>query len=457
LLPVVRGDLLLAAVSGGPDSSALLLLLQRFAPVVGYSLRAARFDHQLQSSAERTAEAETVCRLCAMLDIPLSEGAAPVRALRARHRRSIEEEARVQRYSFLREAALSAGARAVATGHTADDQAETVLMHILRGSGLRGLTGMGTASPWPVGDGPRLLRPMLGLTHQDAEYYCEARDFRPHHDLSNDSRSSSRNRVRHELLPLLRTFNPRVETSLSRLSAVATELQEFIAGEALRGGSVGEPPALNDAGVPLLHLRSMPAAVRTEWLFAAYARAHGSREALSARHLNALESLIRAGGEHSLDLPGGIAACTIGGLLSIERQRPPNPAQGAEFEETELNVPGVTHAGPWLFTAEIAHCGANVKRTTAGLILPLAGAPPRLTVRSWRAGDRMRPAGMGGSKTLQNLFVDARVPRSRRGQIPLVCADGEIVWVVGLRYAELPPHGGRVLRLCARRLDASET
>jgi len=447
---------LLAAASGGPDSTALLLLLARLAPICGYRLEAAHFDHQIQPVAEREAERRTVRSLCSALHLQVHEGTAPVAQLARENRRSLEEEARLQRYSFLAQTATVSGADAVAVGHTMDDQAETILLHILRGSGLRGLAGMAVDAGWPAGDGPRLIRPLLALSRSDTEAYCRLRQFEPHVDSSNTSSLYTRNRIRQELLPLLRSFNPRVVEALSRLGNAAA----CASGDAL-GEAISKLDGLMaENGLLLSALRREPPALRSELLAAAYAREHGDRGGLTARHRRALRALSEAAGEHAVDLPDGITAYTAAGVLRFRRRhRAALPCPAPCLPEIELRVPGTARFGGWELTAEVTEPGVVSADTWEAVSAALTQPPARIVIRSRRPGDRMRPAGLQGQKKLQDIFVDAHVSRSQRDQVPVVCAGDEIIWLVGLRRAEsaiATAATERTVRITARRLDVRE-
>ncbi len=222
LLP--EGGRVLVGVSGGPDSTCLLLTLAALRRSLRFELHAAHFDHRLRGQRAATREARFVRSLTDALGVPLHCGAGDVRAHARAGRLSLEEAARELRYRFLAEAAHEAGCQAVAVGHTRDDQAETVLLHLLRGSGLRGLAAMAASAAWPLSgghDAPRLVRPLLGLSRTDTEACSREAGIKPVQDPSNRSTAHLRNRIRRELLPLLRRYNPRIEDALLRMADAA--------------------------------------------------------------------------------------------------------------------------------------------------------------------------------------------------------------------------------------------
>lgn len=454
-LEISSGATLIAGVSGGPDSSALLLLLLRFAPDLGYCLEAASFDHEIRSPVERHAEQRAVRNLAAGLGVILHEGHAAVPALAKGNHRSLEEEARIQRYGFLARIAADRGATTVAVGHTADDQAETILLHLLRGSGLRGLAGMALESGWPVGAGPRLIRPLLSLCRSDTEAYCRLAGIEPYRDASNETDRYRRNRVRRELLPLMRSFNPRVVEALGRLGHAAGENLELM--DRLAAAAEADALGRQACAVSVDVLRQAPAGLRVELVARAYAAAKGSRDGLASRHIAALTTLASATGEHALDLPGGIRARTTGPNLRFEPALSAAVPSAGPLPETPLRIPGLTRVGPWEVSAEhVARPPGDGQIPSTECILRVpTGA--MLVVRSRRPGDRMRPAGLAGTKKLQDLFVDAHLPRSQRDEIPIVCLDGAIVWAAGVRRAEqavTDTERGLTVRLSVRRLDS---
>jgi tRNA(Ile)-lysidine synthase len=202
------GDKLVVAVSGGPDSVCLLHILSGLRQELGIELHIAHLNHKLRG-AESDADAEYVAGLARRLKIPATIESRDVRAYRAQHRLTLEEAAREVRYNFLAGVAEQTGAEKVAVGHTADDHAETVLMHLLRGSGTRGLRGLLPVSRWQSsGRSLTVIRPLLELNRQDTVDYCRAHKLKPHTDTSNLSAEPFRNRVRRHLLPELRKYNP---------------------------------------------------------------------------------------------------------------------------------------------------------------------------------------------------------------------------------------------------------
>ncbi len=240
------GDRVLVGVSGGPDSTCLLLVLAALRRSLGFQLEAAHFDHQLRGRRAAAKEIRFVSSLAERISVPLHVGSGDVRRHARERKRSLEEAARELRYSFLATTASEANCASVAVGHTRSDQAETVLLHLVRGTGLRGLAGMTPSSTWPIPakHALDLIRPLLSLSREHTAQCCDALGLAPVDDPSNRSSTQTRSRVRHELLPLLRSFNPRIEDALARLASSASDdvaLLEQLASKALqRSTSAGE-------------------------------------------------------------------------------------------------------------------------------------------------------------------------------------------------------------------------
>ena len=223
------GDLLVVAVSGGPDSLALLHALARTRRATSLRLHAAHLDHGLRGE-ESEADAAFVSDACRGLGVELTAETEDTDAFRKTHRLSLEDAARRLRYRFLARVVAEQGARAVAVGHTIDDQAETVLMNIIRGAGLTGLRGMSESTVRRIeGSDVHVVRPFLaGVSRSDTEAYCEALGLEPRHDSSNSSMLMLRNRIRHELMPSLARINPGVRDAVLRLSTSARRDLEYV-------------------------------------------------------------------------------------------------------------------------------------------------------------------------------------------------------------------------------------
>lgn len=427
------GERLLVAVSGGPDSVCLLHLLHGLSPELGIQLHAAHLDHGLRGG-ESEADAEYVAELAAGLGIPVTVDRRDVPAYRAANKLSLEEAAREVRYAFLAETAVAAGAKRVAAGHTADDHIETVLMHLVRGSGTRGLRGLQPVSVLPsVRDGLTVVRPLLTVSREETVAYCTRHRLEPRTDSSNLSLSPLRNRIRRQLLPLLREYNPAVGRVLLRTARIAAEDIAFIEAAV---GAVWDGAVSVEKDAVILDKKkflALPPALQRNLLRTAVERLAGNIRDIEMRHIDIIMGALDRPAGRRLDLPSGL-------VFSIDYDRYAVSRGGAEScpwpeldGEVALNVPGETVMPGWRVKAGVASPEEAGEGGPYRACLDLDRTGERLTVRSRRPGDRFQPLGMEGEKKLGEFMIDARIPRAWRKRVPLVCSPEHIVWVAGWR------------------------
>jgi tRNA(Ile)-lysidine synthase len=401
------------AVSGGADSTALLLILAELADELGIVIHVAHFDHRTRpkQSAE---DADFVAKLANRIG-------APIRVGRAERPTKTEDAARTARYDFLRRAASEIGARAIATGHTRDDQAETVLLHLTRGSGLAGLAGMR-----PLRDG--IARPLLAIGREDTVAVCRAARIRPRIDPTNRSLRFARNRVRLEVLPKLAKINPRASDAIARFAEAAAQLQiesDVEIAQALARARDHEAVVL----------AALEPAVRGRALALAWRDATG--RVLGARHRAALEDLTATeDGSRSIDLPGGRAIREYG-LLRIVRDRPVEKSDPATPIEPGREL---IWNGWHLVLGGTKDANGAMEAEVPKKLLR------KLVVRQRHDGDRTTTSGE--RKKLQDLFTDAKIPASQRSRWPVIASEDGVWWVPGLTK---PPNeaGGTRLAVAA--------
>ena len=431
---------LVVAVSGGADSVCLLHVLLQLGGDLGFSLRAAHLNHKLRGE-EADADAHYVAALAQRLEIPATLAEREVRRYQEGKHLSLEEAAREVRYSFLAEVAAATGAGRVAVGHTADDQVETILMHLVRGSGLAGLRGMAPLSRWRSHTGQAeltVVRPLLEVTRAEAAAYCAAHDLAPRADSSNESLAYLRNRFRSELIPLLRRYNPRVSQALLRTAAAAADDLAYFDEEVSRrwGNAVTEQPY----GL-VLHtgeVRALPPALRRHLLRAALERQLGDLTDVESSHIEAMTRALAGPAGKRLSLPGGLVFYVDYGACILGRgEGVPCPLPALEGEH-RLNVPGETLLPGWRVSARILDPPPpRGEPSPWRACLDFDQAGPNLVVRGRRPGDRFQPLGLEASKKLQDFMVDVKIPRPWRSRVPLVCSPQGILWVVGWRVGHL--------------------
>jgi tRNA(Ile)-lysidine synthase len=443
---IAAGDLLIVAISGGADSTALLHALVQLRSKLRFRLRAAHVNHGIRG-ADAAADAKAAAAFARKLNVPFHQHRADVPAYAESRGLSLEAAAREVRYQWLESVASRFRARRIATGHTADDQAETVLLNLLRGTGPRGLAGM------PPVRG-RIIRPLIWIARAQVRRYCEKHQLTYRTDESNQDLSFARNRIRHEILPSLQRLQPGLVGNLCRLAEIMRGEDEFMseqAENALRGAASQRP---GEVGVLLSLFGALPPALQRRVLRAAIARVKGDELDIELERVEALVQLALAGRTGSvIELPGGLRAERTYGELVIA----PAPAEKAlTDEEWLLPVPGEVSIAELGF--QIAAKRSRAKRPPPSPMAALVNAakiPGPLAVRSRRRGDRFRPVGMRGTVKLQDFFVNAKVPRAERDRIPLVLSGEAIVWVVGHRISgdfRVTDKTRRTIRLEATRL-----
>lgn len=468
---------LVVAVSGGPDSLCLLHVLHGLRQALPLRLHVAHLDHGLRPEAAD--EAVFVRQQAEALGLPAHLGQADTRAQAAAGRQSIEEAARSARYAFLAEVAGRVGARHIAVAHTADDQAETVLMHFLRGAGLAGLKGMlgvTEVGEWKLETGGwnsdaqsrlepptsnlYLLRPLLTTTRAEVEAYCAARGLAPRRDASNADTQYLRNRLRHELLPLLEQYNPQVRAVLARSAEVLAGEHGLVEAR-LRAVWAETAPA---------HLQSDGRVTfdRARWLALTVPEQRGLlragvrrlRQHLRDVDFTPLEAALgfsrRAGPGRQCDVVAGLRLTIGRDVITLHPWVAPaaDPTPAGPL----LNADG-TLSGRWRFG--VALVGAD--EWAPGQPTPNGGGPWRvyadaaairqsLCLRTRRPGDRFRPLGMGGhSSKLADFMINQKIAPEARALWPLVTCGEEIVWVAGLRLDERYKVGASTERVVALR------
>ena len=454
------GERVLVALSGGPDSVALLHLLldlQRGRDVIVAGL--AHFHHQLRG--EEADGDEAFCReLAATVAVPIEVGREDVRHAARSAGRSVEDMARQLRYRFLHAAADRVGADVIAVGHTLDDQAETFLLRLVRGAGARGLSGIRPRAG-------RVIRPLIEISRTELRDYSRRRGLVWREDSSNRDVTIPRNRVRHELIPYLqREFNPGITHVLARDAALARVDDDRLQAEAIDlTSTIVLSTTDGKTEIDAVALRLLHPALASRVVFHILAsRGHG--RFVGFDHVDEMLRLADAADGTAVDLPGQRAmrrgdVIVLGPPAPRTKPRRADPGESNSFR-FPLSIPGEVTLDKqgWAVSAHRADVGNRPGGLgpARGLEVAIAADPVSLplAIRSRRLGDRFRPFGMEHRKKLQDFLVDRKIPREIRDSLPLV-VDGEdrIVWVVGDSVAEdfrVTGASRGVLLLKARRL-----
>jgi tRNA(Ile)-lysidine synthase len=422
------GEPLIVLLSGGADSVCLLDCAQR----LGAQVHVLHVNYGLRPGSDAD---EQFCRvLCDRMGVPITVehvtlGEGNLQAL-----------ARQARYEIAERLSVEHGCD-FAAAHTASDQAETVLYRLAVSPGSRALLGMAPRRG-------RLVRPLLEASRDETREYCRERGLNWHDDPTNEDPRFARSRLRHEVLPVLRALSPAAERTIAETSFLLRD-ERLVIERAADGviAQLGIP-------TPLEALRLEPLGLARTVFVRLAERAAASPVALSRADCAAILALSDEGTQ-SLDLGGGLRAVAEYGALRFEVGQPEPPKAPAPIA---LEIPGEAEFGDWSVYARME----RVAQAAGGGFLPARGdallSPQAielpLTIRAWRHGDRMRPAGLDGTKTLQDVFTDNKVPREERERIPVVESGGTIVWVAGLAIGEdfrAAPYESEVLVLSAKR------
>jgi tRNA(Ile)-lysidine synthase len=448
------GDTVVIGVSGGPDSLTLLHVLRRLRDELQIDLRVAHLDHAIRP--ESGADAEFVADLAAQWGLPVTVERQDVPAQAEAESFAIEQAARRARYRFLARVATDVGARTVAVGHNADDQVETVLMHLIRGSGLAGLRGMQPRSPYPLALGEHaardaadrlvLARPLLEVPRAEIEDYVAEHGLLPRFDRSNLDTTYFRNRLRHELIPELETYNPNIREVLRRTARVIADehdyLQEQRAIDWQRVVDEGDDRFVFN----LEAWRELHPATQRSLLRRAIRRLRRELRDIDWVHIENARDVANykpAGSEATL--PAGLALFKGYDTFTVGEARPVPDWPLLHVERLPLDIPGITPLPntDWHVVAD------TLRRNTLPpdellnddpwqAVMDAAATGTELYLRTRRPGDRFQPFGLAGhTQTVADFMIGAKIPQHVRDALPLVVnAADEILWLPGWRLAE---------------------
>jgi tRNA(Ile)-lysidine synthase len=442
------GDRVLVAVSGGPDSVCLLAVLQAFANDLDLTLHIAHLDHMFRGK-ESADEALFVSELAKRSGIPATIEKFDVPAYCLERGLSPQEGAREVRYDFLQRAAKTAGASLIATGHTANDQAETFLMRLMRGAGASGLSAIPPARE-------NIIRPLIEATRGDVMKYLNEMDLAFVTDSSNAKPVYTRNRIRMEVLPVLQRFNPRIVATLAAEAGQLREEDEAVEGYCATLSDSILVQKENAVFVKRNEFNTLPPAFRRRLLKKASDRAGMESSGLSRIQIDeAIAFMAIAQTGRTMDLPPGL-------VIGREYDRFVISAQsGTKDFSRVISIPGVTVIPELRMEIEtmVADQFPEEREDINYVwqaLFDYDKIGPILTLRNRHPGDWFCPTGMGGKrKKIQDYFVDEKVPRRKRDLVPLLCSGEDILWVVGLRTDErcLPgPNAKKVLVVRVRQL-----
>jgi len=414
---VTRDQTVLAGVSGGADSLALLHILNELKQQGCIrAVIAAHLNHGIRGR-EAEEDAEYTKMLCGQWNIPLYLERVDVKKIAAERGQTLEEAARHVRYAFLRRVKAECGAACIAVAHHRDDQAETILLHLLRGAGLNGLSGMRMHS----GD---IIRPLLCVTRKQIEDYLCEHNIPFCTDSTNLIADGTRNKVRLELLPLLkREYNPAIVDGLCRMADLIQKDEAYLVEQA----KIELEQAALARGYSIQKLIALPPPIQTRALRLIAQRA-GIEADVDQNCVMRMSALLRSGTGARTPLPNGLWAVVSYDALCVERPETCEPFCIA------LNIQGETKTPLGVFRAQFVD---RYEKDTGGMnaYFDFHALPKALVVRQRRDGDRFHPLGASGGKKLKDYFIDKKIPRSERG-VPLICSEESVLFVPGGTIAD---------------------
>jgi tRNA(Ile)-lysidine synthase len=445
------GDGVVVAVSGGPDSVALLAILMHLSAEYRLKLVVAHLNHGLRPGPADEEEA-FVHRLSERLGLICESRKSDIASLCRARKKSVEETAREERYRFFEEIRYQYQARKIALGHHARDQAETVLMNLLRGSGLEGLRGIR-----PVRE-DLCIRPLLGITRVEIDEYLTRNDLPYLIDFSNADENCCRNRIRHQLIPELKVrYNPRLEENLCRTAEILGREDDYLKQivEALASDQriIQADATRQETRINISACLELHEALQRRLIKHVLLRHAQKKQGIGYVHIDDVKALMqhtRSGG--SLHLPFGMEVRREYDVLVIGRRKKPPRDPGlvrdrgdasAGHSETDVtacdvHIPGRIQLDTQrrALTLDFVDRSAVHFGDSRTFYMDYACIMPPLTVRTPQPGDRIQPLGMSGMKKLTHYFIDRKIPRRIRGQVPLLVDRHSVVWIVGRQLSE---------------------
>lgn len=430
------GDMVIAAVSAGSDSLSMLLVLAELRQDLKFQLNVAHFDHQLRE--ESADEAKLVEGLCTALDVPFYLGTAPVRSLAKGD--NLEAVARQLRYEFFRKVAEKTGSHKIATAHHGDDQCETLLMHLIRGCGLEGLSAI---SPLERD----IIRPFLCFTKNEIMMFCISRQADYAMDESNFSRIYTRNRLRMEIIPQLEELNPRLTEAAMSTAEICRGENDFLC---LAAQAAYVKACLPDGnGLQGKVLEGFHLAIQRRVLRLAYEQYLTSLGIPAvALSFEQTQRVLELKDRAIVDLPKRIWAYLQSGDILFSKEKPEHLVFA---QELKIKSEGVHKLADWNWEYDISRLSPAESRDISEKELSLdcflvpACFLDDLIFRTRRDGDYLNPTGMEGRKKVKNIFIDKKIPSSKRFSWPLLILKDQVIWIPGLRRGKMPAVEGDLI------------
>lgn len=437
------GEKVLLGVSGGPDSMALLQALWEIREEWRLGIIVAYFNHGLRPEA--SAEQSFVGERAAALGLPFVTETGDVYALRQKRHLPLQEAAREIRYRFFLKKASEFSAGKIALGHTADDQAESVLMRLLRGSGTRGLAGI------PPKREDRIIRPLIEIWRQEVEGFLRERNIPFREDASNRSFHFLRNRIRHELMPILEQYNPQIKQILCQMADRFRQEEDYWQ-DLMREKSflLMQNQTRGSVSLEISKIAALPVPLRLRMIRRALEMVVGHLRGFGFVHFQAVENLWQNPAAHKyIRLPNEVVVSKSYRELDFCVGRDQTPYfEYVVCQPGVLEIPEIGREMSFLLREKTGE--ERMGNIPGKALLEADRIHFPFTVRSFRPGDRFRPLGMEGEKKLKDFFIDQKIPLAARRKIPLLFFQNQLLWIAGLRLDDrfrVKPESRRILQV----------
>lgn len=433
---LLEGENVVVGISGGPDSVCLLSILSSLSPKLDIKLHAVHINHMLRGR-EADEDQEYVTGLCEKFNIPLTVKNIDIRALAKNKGISLEEAGREARYEEFWNILKGLGNGVIAVAHNKNDQAETILMHIVRGTGLSGLKGMELKRG-------SIIRPLLDIRREEIEDYCSSHLLKPRTDSSNLESIYTRNKVRLELIPSIsKLFDRDIIESLCRMALIVGEDSDFIEDNAFKVyNNCIQKRESNFLALDADKIRTSHPSIAKRVLRIAINELRGDLKGIETVHLEGIQSIIQTGVTgKQITIPGGICVRLSYGSLNLYK---PETEEAVTDFEKPLVIPGRTeflNNGYIIETDIIKEVKSfedytGVSQNSNVHYFDFDTIISGIYIRNRRNGDVFKPFGSNGSKKLKEYFIDKKIPRELRDNIPLIAKNNEIIWIVGHRTSD---------------------
>ena len=429
---IKKGDGIVVGLSGGPDSVCLLYLLISIREKIGINIAAAHLNHMLRGKAADEDE-EFAKRLCEKLNIEFFSKKVDINKYSKEHSLSSEAAGRKVRYEFFNDVMKKLNYNKIATAHNANDQAETVLMRMMRGAGLEGLCGI------PVNRENKYIRPILFLKREEIENYCKEKGVKPRIDATNLERIYSRNKVRLDILPYMKeNFNQDVIEAINRMSILLQEDNKFIDKEVNKifndKCKIFNKSVTINKEVFLLEEAVIKRVIRKSIEYVS-----GNKYDVELKHIEDVEKIQKHGTGKRINLPNNLIAINVYGDIKIKYEQEVNSNNNVRIIAKSELMDNVIVFNDFRMEFKVIDNNENINYNKNSFIkyFNFDKINKGITIRYRKNGDRIIPIGLNGSKKVKDIFIDMKIPKEDRDSIPILEFDNNISWIVGIKQSNL--------------------